>query len=324
MTDRVAALARDIETVPDAYDRLADGDELATAFRAVLARSSNLPRRVVLTGLGSSRFAALDVEARLRAAGIETVVEPASTDTQATPAPDLLAVAISSSGRTAEVVAAARRHREAGTVLAITRDAGSPLATAGHATAVLPVAAEASGIATTTYAATLAALLHLAAALGAPGGPASAAEEIRLGARAARAALASRDAWLPGALEVLGSAESISVLAPWSERGQAEQIALLFREGPRRSADVYETAEWLHTGVYTALPGTVVLVLAGSPADDEVARTISGRAGQVVAVGDRAGIPSAAAATIPSPAGLGRFVGPALLAAELWRLRTGG
>lgn len=324
MTDRVAALVRDIEAIPDIYERLAGGEHLAHAVRAVLGGPRGLPRRVLLTGLGSSRFAALHVETRLRAAGIDSVVVPASTDIPVEPAADRLCVAISSSGRTAEVVAAARRHREAGAVLAITLDAGSPLAGAAHATAVLPVAAEESGIATTTYAATLAALVHLASALGAPGGPMSPEEEILSGARAARAVLASRDSWLPEALAVVRCAEAISVLGPWSERGQAEQVALLFREGPRRSADVFETAEWLHVGVYTALPGTVVLLLAGSPADAEVARTIAGRSGQAIAVhGPGADVSWPAAAVVPSPAGLGRFVGPALLAAELWRLHAG-
>lgn len=325
MTDRVTALVRDLEAIPGAYERLAGAGELAQVFGEVLDGSRRRPRSIVLTGLGSSRFAALEIEAMLRSAGVETVVEPASTDTPIEPAVDRLCVAISSSGRTAETVAAAQRHRETGTVLAITRDAGSPLAGAAHATLVLPVAAEESGIATTTYAGTVAALLHLAAALGASDGFMSAAAQILAGAQMARAALASRNAWLPEALEVARSAEAISVIAPWSERGVAEQVALLFREGPRRSADVFETAEWLHVGVYTALPGSVTLLLAGSPADDEVARMIAGRSGQVIAVrGPVADGSWPAAAVVPSPVGPGRFVGPALLAAELWRLHAGG
>jgi glutamine---fructose-6-phosphate transaminase (isomerizing) len=329
MIDRVAALVQDIEAIPGVYERLAGGDWIRPALGAVLDRAPDQPPRIVLTGLGSSRYAALDVEARLRAAGVETVVEPASSDVPVEAGAGRVTIAISSSGRTAETIEAARRHRERGAVLAITRDAGSPLAEAADAVAVLPVPAEESGVATTTYAATLAVLVHLAAALGARGPFASPEEEILAGARAARAALDSRAGWLPDALATARSAEAITVLAPWSERGQAEQVGLLLREGPRCSAEVFETAEWLHVGIYTALPGTVTLVLAGSPADAEVARTIAGRSGRVIAVGDRSGDAAAShslapAATIPSPAGLGRFVGPALLAAELWRLRSGG
>lgn len=326
MTDRVAALVRDIEAIPDVYARLAEGKGFASAFRAVLEGPQGMPSQVVLTGLGSSRFAALQVEARLRAAGVDTVVEPASHDAPVAPAAGRLGVVVSSSGVTPEVVAAARRHHVAGTVLAITRDPGSPVAAAADATAKLDVAAEESGIATTSYAATLAALVHLAAALGAAGGSASAAQELRAGAHAARAVLAARDTWLPDALAAVRSVEAISVLAPWSERGHAEQVALLFREGPRRSADVFETAEWLHVGIYTALPGTLALLLVGSPADAEVARTIAARSGRVIVVGDpAAGIqPQVAGPLIPSPAGIARFVGPALLAAELWRLHAGG
>ena len=323
MTDRVTALVRDIEAIPDVYQQLADdGAALNLAIREVIGRPDRTLRRLVLTGLGSSRFAAVEVEHRLRGGGLEVVVEPATTNAAVVGGPDSLCVAISSSGRTREVIAAAERHRAIGRVLAITRDPASPLAHAAHAVAVLPVPAEESGIATTTYAATLAALLHLASALGASPAPAA---ELAAAAGRARAVLSSREQWLPPALEVVRGIEAVSVLAPWSERGHAEQVALLLREAPRRSAEVGETGEWLHVGIYTALPGSVALVLGGSPAGEEVARTFVDRRGRVIAVhGDGPGAPWPAAAVIPSPSRLTHVVGPALLAAELWRSLTGG
>ena len=321
MLDRALALVNDIEAIPGVLDCMVAADGLQGTLRDGIGGASWTPRHIVLTGLGSSRFAALDVEADLRALGLEVVVEHASTDRPVEPSADCLLVAISSSGRTTEVVAAAERHRGASRVLAITRDASSPLAGAADSVAVLPIEAEASGVATTTYVATIAVLRYLLAAVAGVGSPAS---SLARAAAEARAVLASRDAWLPAALGVVREVESLTILGPWSARGVAEQLALLFREAPRRSADVFETAEWLHTGIYIALPGSVVLVIAGSPADAEVARTIAGRSGQVIAVGSSAdSLSLQAAGVIPAAGGAARIVGPALLAAELWRAMPG-
>ena len=50
-------------------------------------------------------------------------------------------------------------------------------------------------------------------------------------------------------------------------------------------AHAFETADWLHTGVYLAWSGHQVLAFAGSPADDEVDATLARRGanGSVVA-----------------------------------------
>lgn len=320
--DRVAAFVRDIEAIPDVIEDLADAGWLAEPI--ALARGA---RRVLLTGLGSSRYAALQVEDRLRAAGIDVSVSPASSDADPPAAPDLLCVAISSSGRTAETVAAAECHGvrvAAGRpgsgrrgALAITRDAASPLAAAADAVAVLPVEAESSGIATTSWAATLAALAHLADALC---GDSSAAATLRAASAAARRILADRGTWLPPALDALDAAEEVAVLAPWSQRGAAEQAALLFREGPRRSAVAFETAEWLHVGIYTALPVTAAVLFPGSPAGAEVARVIETRGGRIARLPD-SGLTAVATGLSGIP-GIPEAIAAALLAAELWRRVT--
>ena len=111
--------------------------------------------------MGSSRYAALLVASELRAAGTSAWVEYASTGAPTAPAADLVFVAISASGRTAEVVAAARRHRGQSLVVAVTNDPESALAS--EADHVLPLLAgsEGSGIATRTFRATVAVLAML-------------------------------------------------------------------------------------------------------------------------------------------------------------------
>ena len=116
---------------------------------------------------------------------------------------------------------------------------------------------ESSGIACRSFRATIAALAVLTG-LATPAG-----------LRHAVAAVTDRLGWLdeaaPAFADVLDGAPSIDILADPSMVGLAEQAALMFREAPRPPARAYETADWLHTGVYLALPGhRVVLVFEGS------------------------------------------------------------
>lgn len=311
--DRIADLLADIESIPGVIERLAT-DAVAASVRAAVAQlGGGGPQRLLIAGLGSSRFAALQAAGALRATGLEVEVQPASGDTLPT-LEHGLCIAISSSGSTREVVDVASRYRGTVPVLAITRGAGSPLAAAADAVVPLPVEPERSGVAVPSFVATIGVLELLAAELAAGVKPDFGGE-----AADARDALASRASWLPAALDAIDGAEEIAVLSPWSIRGTAEQAALLFRECPRRSATAFETAEWLHIGVYTALPGSVTLLFDGSPADDEVERTILGRGGRVVRVGSL-GRDGAGAAGLPNAVGgLAGITGPAILAAEWWR-----
>ena len=56
------------------------------------------------------------------------------------------------------------------------------------------------------------------------------------------------------------------------------------REAPRLPAHAWETGDWLHTGVYLALPGHRVVSFPGSAADAVVAATVERRGGAVVTV----------------------------------------
>jgi fructoselysine-6-P-deglycase FrlB-like protein len=302
--DRVEAFVRDLESIPAVLDSTAESAWIADALGFVRALR---PKRVLLAGLGSSRFAAMLVEDLLRSCGVDVLVQPAGADTGPEPADDLLCVVISASGRTREAVALAERHRGRAPVVAVTRTAGSALAAAADAVAVLPVPAESSGVSCTTFVATFAALLHVATDLCVDmhRSLAPAVPTLRAAAANTRAMLGARDQWLPAAADALDGIEEIAVLAPWSERGAAEQAALHLRECPRRTAYAFETADWLHTGLYTALPGTAVLRIEGSPADAEVEQVLADR--------------GAALVRVPGRDALTRSTAASLLAAELWR-----
>jgi glucosamine--fructose-6-phosphate aminotransferase (isomerizing) len=261
--DRVAAFRDDIAGSPEALARLLDGWQ---------APDLGGRRRFLFAGLGSSRSAALVVAGPARAAGGTAWVEYAGGDAPGAPSDDLVAVCISASGRTPEVLATAERYAGRALVVAVTNQPDGSLA--GRADVVVPLDAgiEVSGIAGRTFRATIAVLGLLTGA--------TTDDELR----PAVDGLAERlvDPALDAAVDDLDAAPSIDVLAAASVLGVAEQAALMLREAPRLPARAYETADWLHTGVYLALPGHRVVLVPGSPADDEVTATVERRAGRVV------------------------------------------
>ena len=331
-TDRMEAFLSDI---------LAGPSELVAVLAAQRKALRDLPLGLAarptwrFIGMGSSRIAALDAAARLRSVGRDGQSEVASASGGSPGGRDVLVVAISASGSTPEVLAAAERHRTSSFVLGLTARPDSALAAA--ADAVLPLMgarAETAGIACLTYRATVAALALL---LGEaepdlePGGIA-----------AAEPALADlirgRHAWLGPAASALDTGRELHVLGDALRSGTLEQAALVFREGPRIAALPFDTGDWLHAGRYTLLPGDAVILFTGSLADAEAIATIRAMGCAVVSVGAAVGaaIGTGAGGTggdvhVPLPeAALGDPVVRALvestvadlLAAELWR-RTG-
>ncbi len=317
--DRVAFLLADIEAGPRA---LADLLDAYAAHGGPLAAIGGRPARIVFTGLGSSRYAALTAAAQARRADLPAWAEFASSSVPTQPDEELTLVAISASGRTREVIAAARRHLDISRVVAVTNDPDSPLAaSADH---VLPLLAgqESAGIATRTFRATVAVLGML---VGHWGGAGATAASLRATVEALQSAIDGSGAWLPADAELLDGASSIDVIGDAADGALVHQAALMLREAPRLPATAHDTGDWLHTAVYLALPGHRALLFSGAQADEEVVATIARRGGETIVVGDPI---EGAAQTIalPSAAGAGPLeraivasVVAELLAAELWR-----
>ncbi|HUP55116.1 MAG TPA: SIS domain-containing protein, partial [Methylomirabilota bacterium] len=261
-------------------------------------------RRFAFAGLGSSRYAASLVASELRVAGTSAWVEYASTAASTAPSADLVFVAVSASGRTAEVVAAARRHRGHGLVVAVTNDVGSPLASEADHVLPLHAGAEEAGVATRTFRATVAVLSMLAGR--------SAASLSRTVAELALA-IESAEPWVSQTADAIDGTPAIDVLADASLLGLADQAALMLREGPRLPAVAHDTGDWLHTAVYLAIPGHRVLLFPGAAADAEVIATVERRGGRVIPV------PSYVPASDPIRRTIVESVSAELLAAELWR-----
>lgn len=310
------AFVRDLEAKPGALRSIAD--MLASDPWGSLAEHA----RVVITGMGSSRFAAMPVAARLRARGIDAVAEYASTTVARPGGSGMLAIGVSASGSTPETVEALARHREAGssTVAVTNADAGPLAETAAHR---LPLGAgvEAGGVACRTFQHTLALLLAI-------GDARAASDATRRAADATEDLLARRDAWLPAAVELLEGTGRQFLLAPDARSSSAAQGALMFREGPRSQADACETGDWLHVDVYLTKPLDYrALLFAGSRFDAEVLRWLEERDGRALVVG---GEVAGAARTLRYPgdddetvALLTETLVAELVAAELWRRARG-
>lgn len=298
---RVTQFGEDIADGPAALERLLHGWH---------APDLGGRDRFVFTGLGSSRYAALVVASALRSRGSDAWVEHASTSTPARPTGDQVLVAISASGRTREVIDAAETHRGRSIVVAVTNVEASPLAAVADIVIPLHAGEETSGIACRTFRATVAALALLTG-IAEPDG-------LRPAVDALRSRIEAGAAWLSPMVDALDGAPSIDVLADGSLLGLAEQAALMLREAPRLPAHAAETGDWLHTGVYLALPGHRALLFPGSAADAEVLATIRRRDGEVASIP-----PTSAAAPGPISRAIVDSVVAELLACELWR-RTSG
>jgi glucosamine--fructose-6-phosphate aminotransferase (isomerizing) len=313
-------------------DVLREPETLAALAAAYLASDGPLaavpggppPRRIVFTGMGSSRFAALSIARWLRARGIDSHVEYASARLTLPPAPDVLCVAISSSGASDETVEALQRHAGTSRTIAVTNHPERALGMAADVVLPLLAGEETGGVACTSYQCTLAVLLLLAARLADDGPPA----EALAGAVEAGAHLRdSREQWLPAAVELLGGGDAVDVIGPDERIAAVQQSALMFREGPRIRSAACETGDWLHVDVYLSKhPGYRALLLSGSAADAGVMEWARERESTIVAVGQPV-VGSRLDVTYPRAdeplvALLSETMVAELVAAELWGRRT--
>ena len=250
---------------------------------------------IVLTGMGSSWFAADVIARRLRRHGVIAVAELASVEATLPPSRHITVIGITASGGSAETVALLAAHNDVSRTIALTNDASASLPT--EHTMLMHAGVEAGGVACRTYIHTLVALLALEQRL--------TGIDMRLGERVRRSAAAiaylldRRDGWMPPVLESIEGTEGVWLLAPAERVGSALQGALMVREGPRRAADGCETGDWNHVDVYlTKTLDYRALLFTGSRFDVDALRWMTDRHSHVVTVG---GEPDGATASVRYP-----------------------
>jgi fructoselysine-6-P-deglycase FrlB-like protein len=238
-----ARLGEDLARKPDMLRGLVDTCD------ADLWADARRSRRVLLLGMGSSYFAADVAARRMRARGVNAVAERASVVASWPPDEDLLVVAVSAGGGSAETLAAVERYAASpATVVALTNRGGSPLETACGRAIRLGAGVEVSGVATLSYTATQVRLLQLEVVM--TGEHLGLADRVRAAADAVDALTAGSSAWLDDAVADLVGPDGTFLLAPAERIGAAEQGALMLRERPRHLAVACETGDWSHVDVY--------------------------------------------------------------------------
>lgn len=276
----------DLEAKPASLRALAGRLDAADPFPA-------LPRfdRVLLLGMGSSRYAARVAAHRLRRAGVDAVADYASAPSYP-PSPGTLVVAVSATGTSTETLEALAAYRGASPFVAVTNEPGSPVCEGAGLVVPMNAGVEAGGVACRTFQHTLALLLALVdRATGAA--PGAAAARVRAAADATEDLLDRRDAWLPRTLDLLDGPDGVYALAPMGRIASADQAALMVREGPRRPGVACETGDWSHVDVYlTKTLDYRALLYAGSGHDAAAMEWLTARGRTVVAVGGE--VPGAA------------------------------
>jgi fructoselysine-6-P-deglycase FrlB-like protein len=285
----------DLQAKPDALARLAAAFRAGDPWAGLLTQA---PRRVVLLGMGSSRFAAVVAALRLRAAGVDAVAEYASAEIGWPPAPDTLVVAISASGESKEAIAAAEQHRGRSRLVALTEHPESTLASLADLVVPLLAGEESGGVACRSFQHTGLLLRALEARLG--GRPVDLAALCDRVAAATADLLDRRAEWLQAASTALDGPDGVFLLAPAERLASAEQGALMLREGPRRPAVACETGDWSHVDVYLAKTLDYrALLFAGSRWEPTALEWLATRGSTVVSVG----------ASVPGAAGTVRYPG---------------
>jgi glutamine---fructose-6-phosphate transaminase (isomerizing) len=317
-----ALFLEDLEAKPASLARLGD------AFRAgdPLADVPASPRRVLLVGMGSSRYAAVDAALHLRAAGVDATAEYASATIGWPPAGDLLVVAISASGESEETIAAVDRYRARSPVVALTDVPRSTIATLADVVVPLGAGEERGGVASRSFQHTLVVLRALEARLG--GRRVDTPGLCDRVATACRDLLERRSDWLPEVAAMLDGPDGAFILAPVERLASAEQGALMTREGPRRLAVACETGDWSHVDVYLAKTLDYrALLFSGSRWDGNALDWLAKRGSTVVAVGGE--VPGARAHVRyvgwddAEVAALTEVLVPELVAASWWAAAEG-
>jgi glucosamine--fructose-6-phosphate aminotransferase (isomerizing) len=215
-----------------------------------------------------------------------------------------LAVAVSQSGRTPEIIETVDRMHTAGArVIAVTNAEGSELEAVADVAVLLGAGEERAVPATKTVTSSILALAHIAVGLGAV--PWVADRERRLPDDVADVLSSADD--VNRALEVLGEVETVHLGRGYT-LPVALEAALKIKETSLRHASGYATADFLHGPVAAARPGSgVVAYAAHGPVLKEVVSLAAGMSAQglpTVVATDAVDLVGASVSTVGVPAGL--------------------
>lgn len=251
--------AEALEAPARVADLLARDAEAYAALGAALR--ARPPRGVLTLARGSSDHAAqhLAYLAMARLGQLVTSLPPSLLTLYDSPlrADGLLALALSQSGRSPDLVEPLQRLRAGGaTTVALVNDAGSPLAAAAEHALPLHAGEERSVAATKSFIAQLVAGARLVAAWQDDAALAAALHALP----EVLALAAALDA--PAAVEALAPVQQLYVIGRGPGLAVAQELALKFKETCGLQAEAFSGAELAHGPMALVQPGWPLLVLA--------------------------------------------------------------
>ncbi|SFR87638.1 SIS domain-containing protein [Sphingomonas jatrophae] len=272
----------------DVVERQAAANAVTVAELAASLRRSP-PRGIATCARGSSDHAATYAKYlfETRAQVLTTSIAPsiASVYGAAPVGEGMLALGISQSGKSPDIVATLQAARDAGArTLALVNVAGSPLAALADTVLPLHAGAETSVAATKSYIAALAAIAQLTAAWT---GDEALARALAALPDALRAAWTAD--WTP-LVDTLAGAQGMYVIGRGVGFGIAQEAALKFKETCGLHAEAFSAAEVKHGPMALVGKGFPLLVLrqADETAEgvDALVREVVARGGTVLLAGD--------------------------------------
>jgi glucosamine--fructose-6-phosphate aminotransferase (isomerizing) len=305
MTTRTR-MAVEIAEQPEALARTLDA---LLPLRSDLARLARDARLVLFYARGSSDNAAiygrylLEVHARRPAAmGAPSVATHYRSNLDLG---GVLAVAVSQSGETGEIVDTARWARDRGArVVAVTNAADSALSRVAHVTLVTRAGTETAVPATKTYTAQLAALAVLGSALG-PQDREFEEALARVPDEVARMLQSAPEA--EGMVDRLRQVQRLVVSGRGLVLGSAQELALKLGETCYITTIGLSFADLQHGPIAVLDAATPALLMAASdgpmlPGMTDLARMVAQRGSTPLGIGGDRGFQSECAAALPGPA----------------------
>jgi glutamine---fructose-6-phosphate transaminase (isomerizing) len=302
------AYLRDILDQPRTVSATVEQIEIEPRLEALAGKlRSGAFSRIVLTGMGSSLFALHPLQIELAAAGLAPHLVETAELLNSLPRllEGALIVAVSQSGRSAEIVRLVREKPAGAAIVGVTNTVGSPLDSESDAV-LMTYAGEEFSVSCKTYVAALAALGLLGAVLTGQDSRACRAEL----AGASGAAAQYLESWREH-VEQLAWLMDTANLAQLFLVGRGSSLAavltggLILKESTHTAAEGMSSAAFRHGPLEMAGPGTVVMVFGGDNRFHDLTRRLCNDlrkvGATVMAVGPNASIPAQALPDVPAP-----------------------
>ena len=275
--DPARGYLRDILDQPEALRATLEGLRHASDLGDIPVRLAQGDlRRVVLTGMGSSLHALYPLFYRLARSGFAPLMIETSElihYARELLEPGTLLVAVSQSGRSAEIVRLLEQVKQTATLVAVTNTAGSPLALQADRV-VLTRAGEEASVSCKTYVAALMALSWLGDAL--CGEDAHAGLEKLSGAgEAVSCYLADWEGHVRALMAGLQSVRHLFLVGRGPSLAAAETGGLITKESAHFHAEGMSSAAFRHGPLEMVAADTMVLVFAGEAGTSELNRRLA-------------------------------------------------